>query len=201
MMCACWILCFSSALTSSPLLIKDLVLTPVLLTISLWNIYIGSLCLQLYQSRPTKSVFLYSTTSSGSCPSHGIGEARILRRVLPFIQLRQKTIEQRGRGGVSTRPAVNTMTGQEFLWIKGQKAKIGRRAATSLSTVGRGEPSSRVNEELWLSMLHIYRKICAGDRSATLHLYGSREKSKVTQPRGDEERRLYRAKIILLSFS
>lgn len=39
MMCACWILCFSSALTSSPLLIKDLVLTPVLLTISLWNIY------------------------------------------------------------------------------------------------------------------------------------------------------------------
>lgn len=40
MMCACWILCFSSALTSSPLLIKDLVLTPVLLTISLLNIYI-----------------------------------------------------------------------------------------------------------------------------------------------------------------
>lgn len=40
MMCACWILRFSSALTSSPLLIKDLVLTPVLLTISLWNIYI-----------------------------------------------------------------------------------------------------------------------------------------------------------------
>lgn len=41
----------SSALTSSPLLIKDLVLTPVLLTISLWKIYIRvySFCLQLYQ--------------------------------------------------------------------------------------------------------------------------------------------------------
>lgn len=39
MMCACWLLCFSSALTSSPLLIKDkdFILTPVLLTISLWK--------------------------------------------------------------------------------------------------------------------------------------------------------------------
>jgi len=41
MMCACWLLSFSSALTSSPLLIKDLVLTPVLLTRSLWSYWIG----------------------------------------------------------------------------------------------------------------------------------------------------------------